>query len=47
MKTVEVEDEHPAHSQNGVDSMKIITLHCTAFPGSKVSQNDYRMWNMS
>jgi hypothetical protein len=40
MKTVEVEGEHPACSQNEVHSMKIITLHYIAFPGSKVTQND-------
>jgi hypothetical protein len=27
--------------------LHFITLHCTAFPGSKVSQNDCRMWNIS
>jgi hypothetical protein len=26
---------------------KLITSYCNAFPGSKVSQNDCRMWNMS
>jgi hypothetical protein len=46
MKTVEVEDKHPTHFQNEADSMKIITLHCIAFPGFTVTQNDYRMWNM-
>jgi hypothetical protein len=27
--------------------IKFITLHCIIFPGSKVSQIDCRMWNMS
>jgi hypothetical protein len=27
-------------------ALHCIALHCIAFPGSRVSQNDCRMWNM-
>jgi hypothetical protein len=30
-----------------IHHVQVITLHRIAFPGSRVSQTDYRMWNMS
>jgi hypothetical protein len=32
---------------NPVEMVWPITLHCIAFPGSRVSRSDCRMWNMS